>query len=242
MIGNDIAVARDWVAAARSIAVLSGAGISAESGVPTFRGGDGLWRRYRAEDLAVPEAFARNPKLVWEWYDWRRNLIAECKPNLAHTALAEIEKKANAFTLITQNVDGLHDLAGSRNVLKIHGDLWNLRCTRCDRVRTNRAVPLAPLPPCCGDCGGLLRPDVIWFGEMLNPAVLHAAWEAAEQCDLFLAVGTSALVEPAASLPLAAKTAGARLIEINLEETSLSSRTDVSLRGRAAEVLSALVA
>src|SRR5258706_1333916 len=155
---------RRWLEYASSIAVLTGAGISAESGIPTFRGPVGLWRQYRAEDLATPQAFARDPKLVWEWYDWRRGLIAQAHPNAGHAALAEIERRAKRFTLITQNVDGLHDRAGSRQVLKIHGDIWTLRCPACGRERHDPLPSIPDLPPRC-ECGALERPGVVWFGE-----------------------------------------------------------------------------
>ncbi len=155
---------REWLKQARSVAVLTGAGVSAESGVPTFRGNNGLWRQYRAEDLATPGAFARDPKLVWEWYDWRRGLIAQAQPNAGHRALVELEKRVPSFTLITQNVDGLHELAGSRNVLEVHGSIWKVRCTSCERERMDRRTPLPEIPPKC-ECGALLRPGVVWFGE-----------------------------------------------------------------------------
>ena len=165
--------AREWLKQARSVAVLTGAGVSAESGVPTFRGNGGLWKQYRAESLATPQAFARDPKLVWEWYDWRRSVIAEVRPNPGHYALVELEKRTPIFTLITQNVDGLHELAGSRNVLRLHGSIWTLRCLDCGRERDDRAPRLAEIPPYC-ECGGMLRPGVVWFGEALPPNSLGA--------------------------------------------------------------------
>jgi len=218
------------------VAVLTGAGISAESGIPTFRGAGGLWRQYRAEDLATPEAFARDPRLVWEWYDWRRGLIAAAQPNAGHVALAELERRARHFTLITQNVDGLHDRAGSRNILKLHGDIWTVRCLGCGREQRDERVPLPELPPRCG-CGALLRPGVVWFGEMLPPGVWEAAEAAARKAGVFLVVGTSAVVYPAAGLAWTAKAAGAKVIEVNLEETPFSAHTDCSLRGRAGDLL-----
>lgn len=238
---EDVVMARDWIAAAQSIAVLTGAGISAASGVPTFRGSDGLWRNFRAEDLATPEAFARDPKLVWQWYDWRRGLVSACKPNPAHIALTELQRQNPRFKLITQNVDGLHDLAGTEGALKLHGDLWHLRCTGCDHRGMSREVPLVPLPPLCPQCGGLLRPDVVWFGEMLDEQVWQDARENAGQCDLFLVIGTSAVVQPAASLPMEAHSSGAKVIEVNLEPTPLSASADLSLLGTAAEVVPALL-
>jgi len=236
----DFAAARRWLADAERVAVLTGAGISHESGVPTFRGPGGLWRQYRPEDLATPEAFARDPRLVWEWYDWRRSLVAQAAPNAGHRALVELEQRAREFTLITQNVDGLHDRAGSRRLLKLHGDLWTLRCLGCGAEREDRAVPLAELPPRC-PCGGLLRPGVVWFGEPLPAEVLRVAMEAAAQAQVFLVVGTSAVVQPAASLPLVARRAGARVIEINAEPTPLSDVVDASFLGKSGELLPRLV-
>jgi NAD-dependent deacetylase len=238
---NHIETVRHWLAKADRVAVLTGAGISAESGVPVFRGTGGLWQQHRPEDLATPEAFARDPKLVWEWYDWRRALVAAATPNPAHLALAALERSLSDFTLITQNVDGLHDRAGSRHVLKLHGDLWWLRCTRCGKDSHNTEVPLSELPPRC-TCGALLRPAVVWFGETLPSEVLHAASEAAVQSQVFLVIGTSALVQPAASLPLLAQQNGARVVEINREHTALSAHIDVSILGGAGELLPRLVA
>ncbi len=233
--------ARAWLEAASRVAALTGAGISVESGVPTFRGAGGLWKQYRPEDLATPEAFARDPRLVWEWYDWRRGLIAQAQPNPGHAALAELEKRKPSFTLITQNVDGLHDRAGSRNVLKLHGDIWWVRCTACGREQKDERVPLPALPPRC-DCGGLLRPGVVWFGEPLPTEVWLEAEQAARSAELLLVIGTSAVVYPAAGLASLAKSSGARVIEINPEETGLSAEVDCSLRGRSGEMLPLLIA
>jgi len=232
------------LASASSICVLTGAGISRESGVPTFRGEDGLWRKYRAEDLATPEAFARDPQLVWEWYAWRRELISRAEPNAAHRAFAEIERRISArpgsrFMLVTQNVDGLHERAGSRNVVRLHGSIWHLRCSRCGIEAEDRRVPLDPFPPRCArqECTALLRPAVVWFGEALPNDEWKQATLAAAHAEVFLAVGTSALVYPAASLPWAARQSGARIIEINPDPTPLSDLADLVLRGPAAEVL-----
>ncbi len=232
--------ARERLAIADKVAVLTGAGISAESGVPTFRGDGGLWRSFRAEELATPEAFGRDPELVWEWYDWRRGIVAQVEPNPGHFALAKLEQTKPRFTLITQNVDGLHDRAGSADPLKLHGDLWQVRCTRCGFRGVNRQVPLAEIPPRC-ECGALLRPDIVWFGESLPSDVLQAAWASAEQAELFLVVGTSALVQPAATLPLVAKRQGAFVIEINPDRTPLSPSVDLSLLGPAGEILPQLL-
>jgi len=233
--------AREWLRGARSIAVLTGAGVSAESGVPTFRGAGGLWKRQRAENLATPEAFARDPKLVWEWYDWRRGVLAGVKPNPGHYALAELERRSSNFTLITQNVDGLHELAGSRNVLRVHGSIWMLRCLGCGREEENRRSPLAELPPRC-DCGGMLRPGVVWFGESLPADVWRAAEAAARSCDLLLVIGTSAVVYPTAGLSRLAKSSGARVVEINIAETPLSRDIDEFLLGPSGELLPQLIA
>lgn len=226
--------------AARSVCVLTGAGVSQESGIPTFRGADGLWRKYRAEELATPEAFARDPLLVWEWYAWRRAIIHQAQPNAAHRFLVVLEErlgaKAGGFWLVTQNVDGLHERAGSRNVIRLHGSIWLLRCSRCGAERRDGSVPLDPFPPRCA-CTAWMRPGVVWFGESLPEADWQRAAEAARACDLFLVIGTSALVQPAASLPLLAKENGARLVEINPFPTALSELADLVLRGKAAEVL-----
>ncbi len=204
------------------LVVLTGAGVSAESGVPTFRGPQGLWRQVRPEDLATPEAFQRDPRLVWEWYDWRRQVVARCRPNAAHTTLASMERSLPEVTLITQNVDGLHQRAGSRNVLELHGSLWRARCVREGTVVPLTDVPLPQIPPRCRACGALLRPDVVWFGEPLNSRTLQAAMDAASRAEVMLVVGTSAVVYPAAQLPLIALDHGAYLIEINPEPTPLS--------------------
>lgn len=219
------------------LAVLTGAGVSAESGVPTFRGAGGLWHNYRAIDLATPQAFHRDPKLVWEFYAWRRQVVAHCQPNPAHQTLAEMERRLPDVTLITQNVDGLHQRAGSQRVITLHGDLWRVRCTRCDYHGEDHRVPLPELPPHCPLCNHLLRPDVVWFGEGLPRDALQAALETASRAELMLIVGTSAMVEPAASLPLLAKQNGATLIEVNPEETPLSPHVDEVLRGPAGQML-----
>lgn len=219
------------------LAVLTGAGVSAESGVPTFRGPDGLWRQFRAEDLATPEAFARDPKLVWEWYDWRRQKIQSVAPNPAHMILARWEKYFPVFTLITQNVDGLHRQAGSTKILELHGNIWMVRCTQEGKIMENRQVPLTPIPPLCPNCGALLRPHVVWFGEALDPNILEAAFEACRRSEVMMVIGTSAVVQPAASLPLVAQQRGAKLIEINLEPTPLSPYADYVLYGKAGEIL-----
>jgi len=227
--------------AARRVAVLTGAGVSADSGVPTFRGAGGLWRNFRPEELATPDAFARDPELVWEWYDWRRQKIAEAKPNAGHVALAELAGVASKLTLITQNVDGLHQAGGSENIVELHGCIWRMRCVAEGTVEDNRDVPLADIPPRCG-CGSLMRPDVVWFGESVPAEAIGAACEAAEQADVMLVVGTSALVYPAAALPHLTSQHDGAIIEVNPEPTMLSDVTHLALRGRGAEILPQLVA
>jgi NAD-dependent deacetylase len=227
--------------------VLTGAGISAESGIPTFRGAGGLWRDYAAEDLATPEAFARNPRLVWEWYDWRRGIIHRAQPNPGHLALAALEQQAagrgtkkKIFTLITQNVDGLHERAGSRSVLKLHGDIWLVRCTGCGAAERNAEVPLRELAPRCR-CGALLRPGVVWFGETLLRAAWERACEASGRARLMLVVGTSAVVYPAAGLAGLARGAGAKLAIINPGNTPLDSAADWVFHSMAGEILPRLL-
>ncbi|MGH7206173.1 MAG: SIR2 family NAD-dependent protein deacylase [Nitrospiraceae bacterium] len=231
---------RARLATARTVTVLTGAGISADSGVPTFRGTDGLWRNFRAEDLATPEAFARDPRLVWEWYNWRRELIATKSPNPAHYALADLERRLEQFWLITQNVDGLHRTAGSQKLSEIHGNIWKVRCTRCGRVDENREVPIAILPS-CAVCGGLLRPHIVWFGESLATEDLDRSYEALGRCEVLLIIGTSGVVYPAASFAPVAKAAGAFVVEINLDATPNTEVVDVSLQGRAQDVVPELL-
>jgi NAD-dependent deacetylase len=237
MLDPQLDQAAGLLAGATRVSALTGAGISAESGVPTFRGADGLWKTYRAETLATPEAFARDPALVWEWYDWRRGLIAPVRPNAGHAVLAGWERRFEGFALITQNVDGLHARAGSTSVIELHGNIWKLRCTREGTVEECRDTPLARIPPVCAGCGALLRPHVVWFGEALDPAVLDRAFAVAAASRAMLVIGTSAVVEPAASLPRVAARAGAKIIEINVEPTPLTPLADVFLPGRAGEIL-----
>jgi len=236
----DLTQPRAWLAEATNIAVLTGAGISAGSGVPTFRGAGGLWREYKPEDLATPEAFGRDPKLVWEWYDWRRGVIAKAAPNAAHKALVELERRKPGFTLITQNVDGLHDLAGSGKMLKLHGDIWRMRCTECGANFPNRRVPLPKIPPHCA-CGGMARPGVVWFGEPMPEGMMKEAEHAVSSAQVFLVIGTSAVVYPAAGLIPYAKQSGAKVIEINTEPTPATAIVDWALQGPASEILPALL-
>jgi NAD-dependent deacetylase len=225
---------------ARRVAVLTGAGISAESGVPTFRGGAGTsiwtWRGRPVTELSSSELMATDPRLVWEWFDYRRGLIADVQPNAGHLALAEWEQRFEEFTLITQNIDDLHRAAGSMNLLELHGNIWRARCLRCSSTFEARETPIEDAPRCLA-CNGPARPDVVLFGEMLPDGVFERAEEAASRADLFFVVGTSAVVYPAAGLPIAAKQSGAKVIEINPEMTDISFLADVTLLGKAGEIL-----
>ena len=223
------------------VVAFTGAGISAESHVPTFRGADGLWRNYSPERLATAEAFSSDPRLVWEWYDWRRGLIREAQPNPGHLALTEMQRSARGrFTLVTQNTDGLHERAGSQDVVKLHGDIWLLRCTNCGREDRNEQVPLDPLPPLCR-CGAILRPGIVWFGEMLPIDQWERAMNAARRADVFMAIGTSALVYPAAGLAQVARQSGARVVIVNPDPTPADELAEWILRGLAGEILPRLL-
>ena len=212
-------IVRDRLARAKRITVVTGAGVSAASGVPTFRGAGGLWRNHSAQQLATPEAFARDPVLVWEWYAWRRDLISRCEPNPAHHAIARWSERPG-FTLVTQNVDGLHERAGTRNVIRYHGSIWTMKCwDECGQPDwDDHRVPCEPFPPRCPSCGGFARPGVVWFGEGIPPEASRAA-DAATDCDVFLSVGTSSVVYPAAGLAAQAKNRGAFTVEVNPETT-----------------------
>jgi NAD-dependent deacetylase len=226
---------------AQHVAVLTGAGVSAESGIPTFRNAQtGLWARFSPEELASPQAFRRNPRLVWEWYAWRRGLVAQAAPNPGHLALAELERRVPRLTLITQNVDGLHQRAGSSAPIELHGNIGRVICSAEGTV-VERWEAGDELPPRCPRCGANLRPDVVWFGELLPEAALAAAWDAARTCDLFLSVGTSGLVEPAASLPGAAMRAGATVAVINLDVTTAARPPLYTINARSGELLPALL-
>ena len=229
-----------WLRSARRIVVLTGAGMSAESGVPVFRGPSGLWRQFRPEDLATPHAFARQPDVVWEWYLWRRAKIAAATPHAGHDMLARLQTSRPGVTLLTQSVDGLHQRAGSQNPVELHGNIWRVRCGgTCGYERDDTAVRGSRVHVRCG-CGAWLRPDVVWFGEPLNPTLLARAAKAVIAADLLLVFGTSAVVYRVAALPDLVQSAGGRLVEINTEETPLSDRADAVLRGSASEVLPAL--
>lgn len=220
--------------------VLTGAGASADSGVPTFREAQtGLWARYDPQQLATPGAFVDNPQLVWDWYCWRRELTASAEPNAGHVALAEIAKLKPELRLVTQNVDGLHQRAGSTDVIEFHGNIERNRCFDCDRPAVDVAAGASGPPP-CPECGGLLRPDVVWFGEAIPPAALEAAFAAAAKAEVYLSVGTSAVVYPAAGLAEVAAAAGATIVEINPTPTPLSASADQVLNGPSAAWLPAI--
>lgn len=231
------------LASARRVTVLTGAGVSAASGIPTFRGTGGLWRQFRPEELATPEAFARDPKTVWEWYAWRRELVARARPNRAHEVIAAWSGRFPKFTLVTQNVDGLHERAGTDNVVRFHGSLWEVGCVAAcadaPRRWSDVRVPFPEMPPRCPHCGGLLRPGVVWFGEPIDPEVFERAVSSLA-CDVCLVVGTSAVVYPAAAFSDEARRRGAFVAEINPETTDASARVDLAISGRAEEVLEAV--
>jgi NAD-dependent deacetylase len=228
------------VNAARRVTALTGAGVSAASGIPTFRGPGALWKTFKPEALATPSAFARDPRLVWEWYDWRRQRVKDARPNAAHEVLAAWTRARPGFTLITQNVDGLHERAGTANIVRLHGSIWELTCwTPCREGRSpwrDDAAPFAELPPRCPYCHAIARPGVVWFGEGLDPNITRAA-ERATACEVFLSVGTSAIVYPAAGLLHQAQRQGALTVEINAAATEASEIVDVALRGPAEEIL-----
>jgi len=229
---------------ATHVVALTGAGVSAASGIPTFRGPNGLWKKVRPETLATPEAFANDPTLVWEWYDWRRGVVQQAQPNPAHHVLARWTRERAGFTLVTQNVDGLHERAGADRLVRLHGSIWHVRCsTPCDAGRTDwldATVPLPRLPPPCPHCGGFVRPAVVWFGEPLDPQVLLRASHVAEAAEVFMVIGTSSVVYPAAGLVHHARRHGAFTVELNTEATAISTDVDASVIGPAADSLSRL--
>ena len=230
-----------FVTSATRVGVLTGAGVSQESGLRTFRDAQaGLWAQYKPEDLASPEAFTRDPKLVWDWYTWRREAIKGVRPNPGHYALVEMEKLVPEFTLITQNVDGLHRFAGSQNVLELHGNIQKVRCSQCG-LFTETWVDDPDSVPTCSNCGGLLRPDVVWFGEPLPRGELETAVKASRACQVFFSIGTSGVVQPAASLAHAARNNGSVVVEINAEPTPLTPKVDFAFHGKSGELLPDLV-
>jgi len=231
------------MAAARQVLVISGAGVSAESGIPTFRDAmQGLWSRYKPEDLATPAAFARQPEVVWQWYQWRRRLVVDAQPNPGHRALAGLQDCLPGMLLVTQNVDGLHQRAGSKDVIELHGNLFENQCSAsdCRHMAPNTDLE-ATTPPLCPSCGALMRPGVVWFGEGLPEAALARARQAASGCQLLLSVGTSAVVYPAADLAWMVKRTGAVLVEINPETTPLTAVADFVFPGPAGEILPAIL-
>jgi len=219
-----------------SVAVLTGAGVSAESKVPTYRDANGLWNKFQAQDLATMEAFARNPATVWEWYSYRQQLMLKCDPNPGHYIFKEMEDHYPEFTLITQNIDGLHQRAGSKKILELHGNIMKARCMK-EEDKVFDFIAGDNYLPKCENCGSLIRPHVVWFGEMLDSDVIGKATEVSANCEVFIISGTSAVVYHAAGLPLIALRSGARLIEINMEETPITNYADISIRGKSGEVL-----
>lgn len=232
----------DTLRAAEHVTVLTGAGVSAESGVPTFREAQtGLWARYDPQQLATPQAFRRDPALVWDWYAWRRNLVADAAPNAGHYALVQMARRVPRVTIVTQNVDSLHQEAGSKEVIELHGNLRRIKCFDCGR-QAPVVERSGDQPPRCPVCGGFLRPDVVWFGESLPVEALKAAMRTSEECDLFFTIGTSALVQPAATLPLMALEQGIPVVEINPQETQLSHELTYVLQGPSGVILPQLLA
>jgi NAD-dependent deacetylase len=240
-LAEPIRIAASTLRQGRQICVLTGAGVSAESGVPTFRDAGGLWEGHAIDDVATPQGFDRNPRLVWRFYNARRRQLRTIQPNPAHIALAELERIAPAFTLITQNVDGLHRRAGSQRVIEIHGNLNTVRCASCGAERDASGIEL-PDVPTCGQCGGFLRPGVVWFGEMLPDDALEAASAAIDACDVLLVVGTSGVVQPAASFSSWAANHGARIIDVNPDPEAFSPASTVAIPGPAGRVLPEIVA
>ena len=236
---SSVEAARSAIARAKSIAVLTGAGVSAESGIPTFRSNGGYWQTHRFEELATLDGFVRDPAMVWQWYEERRRAIAAAQPNAGHYALAQMEARVRRFTLITQNVDDLHGRAKSENIIGLHGDIFVVRCVRCREAHVEPG-PLTRLPPVC-ECGGMQRPGVVWFGEALPSGVMERAAAAVERADVFLVAGTSAQVYPAAGLILQAVDSGCTVIEINAEATDFSEFVNIALRGTSAVLLPQLL-
>ncbi|MEJ5167153.1 MAG: NAD-dependent deacylase [Thermoanaerobaculia bacterium] len=211
----------------KNLVVFTGAGISKESGIPTFRDADGLWKNFRVEELATPEAFENDPVRVWEWYLWRKEKIGQCQPNLCHLLVSKWEKQFENFWLITQNIDGLHRKAGNKKILELHGNIWYTRCIKCGDVKEDLSINYPSLPPKCS-CGGILRPHIVWFGEALDSGILNKAMEVSQEAEVFVSIGTSTVVYPAASLPFVALQSGAYVVEVNPERTSLTSEANIN--------------
>lgn len=239
-IGEKLKKAKEIINSSKYVVVLVGAGLSQESGVPTFRGKDGLWKQFRPEELATPQAFMRTPELVWEWYCWRRSIIARAEPNSAHYAIVELEKRCEQFLLITQNVDGLHRRAGNKKYIEIHGCIWESRCVHCHNVMEDHETDYTRIQS-CKYCGGRLRPNVVWFGEAIPEMNLRKSYYAAQSCDVMIVVGTSGYVQPAASLPFLAKQNNAKVIDINVQSTPISEIADLFLEGKAGKILPELI-
>lgn len=239
---STVSEVQDLLAGKPPLMALTGAGCSAESGVPTFRGPDGLWRNHRPEELATPEAFQRNPELVWEWYGWRRKALFSVEPNAAHYALARAQDAFDDISIITQNVDGLHQAAGSREVIELHGNIWRVFDPKGDYDEYLRVETLDPPLPRCPQTGHLLRPGVVWFGEALPEAALRGAERALERCNVVLVIGTSGMVYPAAQLPLIALERGATIVEVNPDPTPLTPKARYSFRGKAWDIVPQLLA
>ena len=238
MIDNDLILkAKEIIDGSSKITVLTGAGISAESGIPTFRGPDGTWNKIKPEEVATPQAFKADPLSVWKWYNQRREIIDKTQPNQGHFALAELERRKEKFTLITQNIDGLHQVAGSQNIIEIHGNIWEVKCEKCELITKNYEAPLTNLPPRCKNCEEIIRPNVVWFGEIIPMEVIDSALLAIEESSLMIIIGTSGIVEPAASMGLMAKQHGKKVIEINLETTPHTGIYDISIQAKSSEIL-----
>ncbi len=239
MIADPMQRAAASLSNAQVVLAVTGAGISAESGIPTFRGAGGLWKGFKAEDLATPQAFAASPERVWEWYQWRQGICSQATPNAAHHALVTLEQQCPDFLLATQNVDGLHPRAGSQSLVELHGCIDKSRCTQCNQVQ-DVSFESGPIPT-CQECGAMTRPHILWFGETYWPGIIEDAVAHAQRAHVVLVVGTSGRVWPPIAIALKAQECGATLIEINPEESELTSRADIWLRGRASELLPALV-
>ncbi len=230
----------DRLLEAESVVFFTGAGISAESGVPTFRGKDGIWNKLKPEELANFDAFLRNPEMVWEWYNHRKKIIHESQPNPGHMAIAEMQDLFKNVTVVTQNIDNLHRRAGSRKIYELHGNIERNYCIKCKTVY-NDELPFEDKIPKCTKCGGLIRPDIVWFGEFLPPDQFQASVDASKKCDVFFVVGTSAVVYPAASLVYTARENGAFLVEVNIEETGISYLANKSFFGESGKILPAII-
>lgn len=240
LLGEYIQAAAEIIVKSQKIVALTGAGISADSGIPTFRGKNGLWKKFRPEDLATPSAFQKDPKLVWEWYSWRISMILKAKPNLAHIALAKLEKIGKLDAVITQNVDDLHERAGTKNIIKLHGDILTARCISCNK-KIRLTEPPKDVPPRCSICKNLLRPDVVWFGEPLPSEAINRAFSISANADVMIVIGTSGIVYPAGALPYITKNSGGKIIEINICESAVTPMADIFIKDKASVILPQIV-